>query len=354
MWAWPNRPLTRQMPRGASAIKPPDLSPGRWRIRFGWGSVRLRYTFRVDIVLVGSLIKLRSVLVGPPYGSQGSFETEMADIASVFGRHEFLIRRLHSLTGLIPVGVFLTVHLLTNMGILDDTYQQRVDLIHSPGERTLEVAEWAGIFLPICSTASSARLSWRGESGTWPTKPKPGIYATPPPDRSHRLCLYLLARLPDPRLDQQLRVVDEHVTRPLGGGLFDARHAEHFRRFYAVQQAGPWAAVAYAIGILASVYHFANGLFTMGITWGVWTGPGRRIGPRSFAPPSAWRWPPTAWRRCSDSGSITSVNAREPHGETIGNDHRRKELAGMAAAIKLAELECEVILMSLLPGQTLA
>ena len=73
----------------------------------------------------------------------------MADIASVFGRHEFLIRRLHSLTGLVPVGAFLTVHLLTNMGILDNSYQQRVDLIHSMGERTLEVTEWTLIFLPI-------------------------------------------------------------------------------------------------------------------------------------------------------------------------------------------------------------
>jgi len=29
----------------------------------------------------------------------------------------------------------------------------------------------------------------------------------------------------------------------------------------------------YVIGILACVYHLANGLWTMGITWGVWTSP---------------------------------------------------------------------------------
>ena len=29
----------------------------------------------------------------------------------------------------------------------------------------------------------------------------------------------------------------------------------------------------YAIGILASVFHLANGIWTMGITWGVWTSP---------------------------------------------------------------------------------
>ena len=29
----------------------------------------------------------------------------------------------------------------------------------------------------------------------------------------------------------------------------------------------------YLIGVLSCVYHLANGLWTMGITWGVWTSP---------------------------------------------------------------------------------
>ena len=29
----------------------------------------------------------------------------------------------------------------------------------------------------------------------------------------------------------------------------------------------------YGFGVLACVYHFANGLWTMGITWGVWVSP---------------------------------------------------------------------------------
>jgi succinate dehydrogenase / fumarate reductase cytochrome b subunit len=31
--------------------------------------------------------------------------------------------------------------------------------------------------------------------------------------------------------------------------------------------------VLYFVGILACVFHFANGLWTMGITWGIWTSP---------------------------------------------------------------------------------
>ena len=37
-----------------------------------------------------------------------------------------------------------------------------------------------------------------------------------------------------------------------------------------------WIEAIYLIGVLASVYHLANGIWTMGITWGVWTSPRAR------------------------------------------------------------------------------
>ena len=128
----------------------------------------------------------------------------MADIASVFGRHEFLIRRLHSLTGLVPVGAFLVVHLLTNMGILDNSYQQRVDLIHSMGERTLEVTEWTCIFLPILFHGIIGLIIVaRGKRNLayYPYPRELPLHAAAL-DRGDRLCLHPLARLSNPRLDQ--------------------------------------------------------------------------------------------------------------------------------------------------------
>jgi hypothetical protein len=52
--------------------------------------------------------------------------------ASILGRHEFVIRRLHSLTGLMPIGGYLCFHLATNAAVLDglDTYQRRADQMH--------------------------------------------------------------------------------------------------------------------------------------------------------------------------------------------------------------------------------
>jgi hypothetical protein len=31
--------------------------------------------------------------------------------------------------------------------------------------------------------------------------------------------------------------------------------------------------ILYAVGVLSTVFHFSNGLWTLGITWGLWTSP---------------------------------------------------------------------------------
>ena len=73
-----------------------------------------------------------------------------SDSPSFFGRHQFLIYRLFSLAGLIPVGAYLVVHLLTNATVIDSpaTYQAQVNRIHSLGI-ILPVVEWTFIFIPI-------------------------------------------------------------------------------------------------------------------------------------------------------------------------------------------------------------
>jgi succinate dehydrogenase / fumarate reductase cytochrome b subunit len=55
--------------------------------------------------------------------------------SSFLARHEFLIRRLHSLSGLIPVGAYMVIHLLTNASTLSGpmSFQNAVYQIHSLG-----------------------------------------------------------------------------------------------------------------------------------------------------------------------------------------------------------------------------
>jgi succinate dehydrogenase / fumarate reductase cytochrome b subunit len=60
------------------------------------------------------------------------------------------------------------------------------------------------------------------------------------------------------------------VAEPLGGA--------QFRPYNATSSAGlalqsGVVILLYSIGVLASVFHLANGIWTMGITWGVWVSP---------------------------------------------------------------------------------
>ena len=199
----------------------------------------------------------------------------MADIAMVFGRQEFLIRRLHSLTGLVPVGAFLVVHLLTNMGILDNSYQQRVDLIHSFGERTLEVTEWGLIFLPILFHGIIGLIIVaRGKRNVLYYPYRENYRYTLQRWTGVITFVFILWHVFQTRGWINTEWWLTHVTRPLHGGLFLYKEKEgaEIMSALAVQQAF-WAAPLYLVGILASVYHLADGLWTMGITWGVWTGP---------------------------------------------------------------------------------
>ena len=198
----------------------------------------------------------------------------MPDIANVFGRHEFVVRRVHSLLGLIPVGAFLCVHLVTNVSILDGpkTFQARVDQIHNIGPITLLFVEWLFIFWPILLHGLIGMIIvLRGKRNVL-------IY---PYWENFRYTLqrwtgviafaFILWHVFQTRGWMPGQWWMEHVTRPLGGGVFDAQNAavtaaEAFRTSLTVE-------IAYVVGMLASVYHFANGLWTMGITWGVWTSP---------------------------------------------------------------------------------
>src|SRR4051812_3953565 len=66
----------------------------------------------------------------------------------IAGRHHFLLRRLHSLTGIV-FGGYLVVHLLINATIAQggNVYQTQVDKIHDLP--FLPLVEWVFIYLPI-------------------------------------------------------------------------------------------------------------------------------------------------------------------------------------------------------------
>ena len=59
-----------------------------------------------------------------------------------------------------------------------------------------------------------------------------------------------------------------HLGRPLGGGKFDPEHAASSA---AIVLDPLLMKIIYTVGVLGAVYHLANGIWTFGITWGIWT-----------------------------------------------------------------------------------
>jgi succinate dehydrogenase / fumarate reductase, cytochrome b subunit len=198
----------------------------------------------------------------------------MPDVANIFGRYEFVVRRLHSLTGLVPVGAFLFIHFVTNVSILDGpaTYQSRVDQIHSIGPVTLLCTEWMFIFLPILLHGLIGLvIVARGkrnliyypyvENVRYTLQRWTGVIAF----------AFILWHVFHTRGWFVSPWWMSHVTRPLGGGTFDPACAAATAA--AAIQASVAVLMLYVVGVLACVYHLANGLWTMGITWGAWASP---------------------------------------------------------------------------------
>ena len=183
-------------------------------------------------------------------------------------KYYFLVRRLHSLTGLVPVGVFLCVHLLTNATVLAPgpagaEFQKSVERIHALGPLLVPV-EIVGIFIPLLF---HALLGFQI------------IFTSQPNAQQYRYGSNVRYSLQ--RITGMIAFVFilYHVWQMnwfgqgLGGGKFEV-HDDSGAAAAATTTAGAiraaWGiAPVYAIGILSAVFHLANGVWTSLITWGI-------------------------------------------------------------------------------------
>ncbi|HSW47357.1 MAG TPA: succinate dehydrogenase [Phycisphaerae bacterium] len=182
---------------------------------------------------------------------------------------DFLFRRLHSLTGVIPVGVFLIMHLTANSMVAfssadADYYQAAVDRIHSLGPFLIPV-EVFGILLPIAFHALLGLKIWRESKSNVRHYPYWCNFRYSFQRISGVVVLaFILVHL------WHMHWLSEYV--PGGrGALFDP-HVATPTAAYAMQIGRWWTIPVYALGITCACYHFATGLWTFMITWGVTVG----------------------------------------------------------------------------------
>lgn len=187
-------------------------------------------------------------------------------------RHEFLIRRLHSLSGLVPVGAFLCLHLATNASVLGggEIFQSNVDRIHALGP-LLPVVEWTFIFLPLIFHAVVGVMIIRtGLPNTGSYAYRNNIRYTLQRATAWIALAFILYHVFHMHGWFHGETWLKKVAEPLGGAKFDPLDAADSA---ALALNSIVIQILYAIGILASVYHLANGIWTSGITWGLWVTP---------------------------------------------------------------------------------
>ena len=200
---------------------------------------------------------------------------------SFFDRYHFLLRRLHSLSGIVPVGLFVIMHLFTNAQMIwgqsDDgsgksVFQHEVDFIHSmPALLFIEIALWSSIGF---HAALGFYYTFTGKHNVKSYKYK-GNYR------------YLLQRITGilalififlhiATLRWRWDIFGWYTPFWAHGGVV---HGEMIGKD--VPMSIPYTAYAlqgsalvlllYFIGVMSVVYHWANGLWTAAISWGITT-----------------------------------------------------------------------------------
>ena len=166
----------------------------------------------------------------------------------------------------------MVVHLVVNASVLESpaAFQKNVYSIHSLGS-LLPLVEWAFIFLPLLFHAIIGVVIVGGGM------PNSNQYRYGPNyrytlQRATGMIAFLFIVIHVFHMHGWLHADFwlEKVARPLGGAKFAP--------YNAASTAGAALqttvlVVLYLVGMLSCVYHLANGLWTMGITWGVWTSP---------------------------------------------------------------------------------
>ncbi|MCT8137455.1 succinate dehydrogenase cytochrome b558 subunit [Anaerobacillus sp. CMMVII] len=167
------------------------------------------------------------------------------------GNREFFLRKLHSLLGVIPVGLFLIVHLTVNYFATygEESYNKATHFMESlPFRYVLEIFV---IFLPILFHAIyGLYIAFQAKHNT-------GTYSY------FRNWMFRLQRSSGviTVIFLAWHVWETRVAAALGATV-------DFNMMANIV-ANPYILAFYIVGIVAATFHFANGLWSFFVTWGI-------------------------------------------------------------------------------------
>lgn len=175
------------------------------------------------------------------------------------GKRRFFLRKLHSLSGVVPLGVFLVVHLWTSSAALrgQESFERSMREARDVPYRT--VIEIAFVLLPLLFHGLyGIKLSFEPRQNTsrypysrnwmYAAQRLTGILAL-------AFILWHMSHYWIPRMSGQM--VEERYYPELCKQLSEAPNNL------------PLVALGYIFGIAATVFHFANGLWGFCVSWGI-------------------------------------------------------------------------------------
>lgn len=172
----------------------------------------------------------------------------------------FLLRKLHQITGIVPLGAFFFVHMFTNSKAMNGeaAFEKAVQEIHDIP--FLLIIEIFGIFLPllfhsiygviIASEAKSNALGYSyARNWFYFFQRATGIF----------LFAFILFHI----LNLRFGLIPGLNLTPVAGNA-DLAYDIVAREF-----AIPWVLVLYMFGIAATAWHLAYGFFLFAVDWGI-------------------------------------------------------------------------------------
>lgn len=168
---------------------------------------------------------------------------------------DFMLRRIHSLLGIVPMGVFLFEHFAINSFALHgpEAFNEKVHFLRSLPY--LDFLEWGGIFFPfLLHILLGIVIIYQG-------RPNPFQY------RYTRNYMYVLQRW------TALIALGFIVFHVVSLRFFHDPDKIDFFTLLAEIFTDPALASLYVIGCAAAIFHFCNGFCTFLMTWGITVSP---------------------------------------------------------------------------------
>jgi succinate dehydrogenase / fumarate reductase cytochrome b subunit len=171
--------------------------------------------------------------------------------------HSFFWRRIHSLSGIIPIGAFLVEHIVSNFETWNGplAYAQQVKFLNALP--LVRVLEWVFIFIPLAFHAIYGLvIAFKGRvnvnvypwAGNW------GYVA----QRVTGIITFLY--------------IIQHVWRQRFSGVMLPEHPGAAFHKVQVELSNPWMLAIYVIAMVATCWHFSYGVWLFAAKWGITPG----------------------------------------------------------------------------------